>query len=91
MQALKNELRKLGAEVEIINDDSLKTLPTCSFQLPTSSFSTYTDHRMAMSFAPLALVFGKIGIKDPEVVKKSYPGFWEDMRSVGFVIEELEK
>jgi len=50
-------------------------------------FETYEDHRMAMAFAPLAF-FGKIQIQDPDVVGKSYPMFWEDLKKVGFEIGE---
>jgi 3-phosphoshikimate 1-carboxyvinyltransferase len=49
-------------------------------------FSTYGDHRMAMAFAPLALL-GPIGIEHPEVVEKSYPDFWERLRALGFVCD----
>jgi 3-phosphoshikimate 1-carboxyvinyltransferase len=45
---------------------------------------TYHDHRMAMSFAPLAISLGKIVIEDPGVVSKSYPGFWQDLERAGF-------
>jgi 3-phosphoshikimate 1-carboxyvinyltransferase len=48
----------------------------------------YDDHRMAMSFAPLALIRGGICLDDPDVVKKSYPAFWEDMAQAGFLSEE---
>ena len=48
---------------------------------------TYQDHRMAMAFAPAALALGSITINDPEVVSKSYPGYWEDLKQVGFGIE----
>ena len=51
---------------------------------------TYEDHRMAMAFAPLALKLGKITINDPLVVTKSYPHFWEDLKSVGFRIENRD-
>ena len=47
---------------------------------------TYKDHRMAMSFAPLSLVYDKLTIKDPEVVSKSYPNFWKDLQKAGFII-----
>ena len=46
---------------------------------------TFDDHRMAMAFAPLALIF-PISIKHPEVVSKSYPDFWKDLRSLGFIM-----
>ena len=52
------------------------------------SFATYHDHRMAMAFAPLALI-GDIIIEDPGVVSKSYPAYWEDLKQLGFQIEEL--
>ena len=50
---------------------------------------TYEDHRMAMSFAPLSLVFGEIAINDPEVVTKSYPNYWSDLAAAGFEITEV--
>lgn len=49
---------------------------------------TYNDHRMALSFVPMAMKFGEVVIEDPEVVTKSYPGFWEDVQSLGFKIAE---
>lgn len=50
--------------------------------------NTYDDHRMAMSFAPAALFFPGLQINNAEVVSKSYPGFWDDLRSVGFTLED---
>lgn len=41
------------------------------------SIATYEDHRMAMAFAPAALVTS-LTIEHPEVVSKSYPSFWSD-------------
>lgn len=49
-------------------------------------FPTYEDHRMAMAFAPLAML-GKISIEDPKVVEKSYPKFWEDLKTLGFEVQ----
>lgn len=48
---------------------------------------TYNDHRMALAFAPLALISDEIKIKDPDVVKKSYPGYWNDIQKMGFLVE----
>jgi 5-enolpyruvylshikimate-3-phosphate synthase len=56
------------------------------FQMPALPIRTYDDHRMAMSFAPLALL-GPTEIENPEVVRKSYPEFWEEMKKLGFKIE----
>lgn len=51
-------------------------------------FPSYEDHRMAMSVAPLALL-QPIRIEDETVVKKSYPHFWDDLKSVGFIVLQL--
>ncbi|MBA5792244.1 3-phosphoshikimate 1-carboxyvinyltransferase [Flavobacterium sp. xlx-214] len=80
LQALKNELEKFGAIVEI-TDDSLKINNTVDFIYEDIQIETYQDHRMAMAFAPLALKQSII-IKDSEVVSKSYPAFWEDLDTI---------
>ncbi|MCO5275001.1 MAG: hypothetical protein M9900_08785 [Flavobacteriales bacterium] len=49
-------------------------------------FNPQGDHRMAMALAPLALICGAVTILDPEVVNKSYPGFWEDLERAGFLV-----
>jgi 3-phosphoshikimate 1-carboxyvinyltransferase len=51
--------------------------------------STYEDHRMAMAFAPACIMFPGLKMDNPQVVSKSYPEFWNDLKRVGFVIEEL--
>ncbi len=84
--ALKNELEKLGATVEI-SDDSL-TLELSNTIHSNIKISTYQDHRMAMAFAPLALKTDII-IEEAEVVSKSYPAFWIDLKKIGFTIEEV--
>jgi 3-phosphoshikimate 1-carboxyvinyltransferase len=52
------------------------------------AIDTYEDHRMAMAFAPAALVLSELFINDPQVVSKSYPHYWEDLRKAGFTIKE---
>jgi 3-phosphoshikimate 1-carboxyvinyltransferase len=52
------------------------------------AIKTYQDHRMAMAFAPLALKTDII-IEEAEVVSKSYPAFWIDLKTIGFAIEEV--
>jgi len=52
------------------------------------AIDTYDDHRMAMSFAPGAIVYRSVRINDPLVVSKSYPHFWNDLRQAGFSVEE---
>lgn len=85
IEALKRELRKVGYVLEDRNDCELFwNGDTCT---PTfEPINTYQDHRMAMAFAPLALKFGKIEINNPEVVSKSYPGFWEDLKVARMVL-----
>lgn len=83
--ALKTELEKLGALVEA-SDDSLEIAGAPNPQRIITNTETYNDHRMAMSFAPLALVLGHIKILHPAVVAKSYTSFWEDLKSAGFSV-----
>ncbi len=84
--ALKTELKEIGVESEFSNFQF--SIPVSELRTPNSELLTYSDHRMALSFAPLALMFGKIEIENPDVVKKSYPEFWEDLISVGFKVTE---
>jgi len=83
--ALKTEIEKLGGQVDITND-SLYLHPSESIK-EMVSISTYHDHRMAMAFAPLALKTSLI-IEEAAVVSKSYPTFWEDLKTLGFRISE---
>jgi len=82
--ALKTELEKMGAKLVITNNSiELKKSKPIPFE---GIIETYNDHRMAMSFSPLALVYNSIKIANPEVVSKSYPRFWKDLKSVGFSV-----
>ena len=82
--ALQNELTKLGATIEI-TDKSLHLQKRTNPIHPNVLIETYHDHRMAMAFAPLALLV-PIRIQDADVVTKSYPGFWEDLEQSGFLL-----
>lgn len=79
LQALHNELKKLGTETEITD----LTIKSIRFNDPQDhiSIKTYQDHRMAMSFAPFCLI-KEINIEEEEVVEKSYPMFWEDLADI---------
>lgn len=83
--ALKNELSKAGAIVEAGPD----YLNIININKPTQApkFNTYNDHRMAMALAPLAMVFGSVWINDETVVSKSFPQYWQQLESLGFIIE----
>lgn len=84
LEALKIELSKLGATVLVSADSiSMRTSRKLhSNQNDIPQIATYNDHRMAMAFAPLALLF-PIKIKEAEVVKKSCPLFWEYVSKIG--------
>ena len=80
LDALKIELTKLGANIEVTNENlHLKTSEEIKKNI---AIETYNDHRMAMAFAPLALKV-PIQILDSYVVSKSYRNFWNDMQQVG--------
>lgn len=84
--ALQIELKKFGIDmIEIEKDTTYKVLPG-TFKLDNQSIYTYKDHRMAMAFAPIALL-GNIAIENPSVVDKSYPDFWRDLNEFNFEIQ----
>ena len=86
LEALRIELTKLGANISVTNDSL--TLVASDAINHNVKIATYNDHRMAMAFAPLALKVPII-IENAEVVSKSYPDFWEDMKKLGFSETEI--
>ncbi len=82
--ALKNELEKFGAKVDV-SQNSMVIQKSLIVNRQSLIISTYGDHRMAMSFAPLALKVSSLQIEHPDVVTKSYPKFWEDLKVAGFL------
>lgn len=90
LRALKSELEKFGVRAEIPSREAVNSTLDIRPEKPKPAggiaIETYQDHRMAMTFAPLALRFGSIRINNPDVVNKSYPAFWEHMQQTGFVI-----
>jgi 3-phosphoshikimate 1-carboxyvinyltransferase len=86
LEALRIELTKLGATISVTNDSL--TLIASNKINSNVKIATYNDHRMAMAFAPLALKVPVI-IENAEVVSKSYPDFWEDLKHIGFKISEI--
>lgn len=86
LAALQTELGKFGATVDI-DSESLTLKPQSNLKTGVA-VDTYNDHRMAMAFGPLALKVDFV-MNDAEVVSKSYPDFWNDLKTLGFGIEEL--
>ncbi|CAN1574191.1 AroA 5-enolpyruvylshikimate-3-phosphate synthase [Flavobacteriaceae bacterium] len=81
LEALRIEMTKLGANISVTND-SLTLIATQNINQEIR-IDTYNDHRMAMAFAPLGLKVPII-INNADVVSKSYPDFWDDLKKIGF-------
>ncbi len=85
--ALIHEMKKLGY---VLKEESGSILfwegERCEASL--EPIDTYEDHRMAMAFAPASLIVPNLQINHPEVVSKSYPRYWDDLRKAGFIIKE---
>jgi len=86
LAALQTELGKFGAKVDI-DSESLTLQPIADIKTGVA-IDTYNDHRMAMAFGPLALKTN-LTVNDAGVVSKSYPDFWNDLKTLGFGVEEL--
>ena len=92
--ALQNELQKVQVFFSKLppkfskKSDQTYYMTEGKAVLDTPTFATYEDHRMAMAFAPLALL-GNIKVENPMVVVKSYPDFWKDLETLGFEIKTL--
>ncbi|MCC9138126.1 3-phosphoshikimate 1-carboxyvinyltransferase [Pontibacter silvestris] len=89
IQALQIEILSLGCSLQEVTDGVFR-LELGLIENDSFSFRTYEDHRMAMAFAPLALLRPTI-IQEPRVVRKSYPRYWEDLQKVGFEVTESEE
>jgi 3-phosphoshikimate 1-carboxyvinyltransferase len=84
--ALQQELKKIGGDLIEVDAEHWTLVP--SQQLPArASFATYKDHRMAMAFAPLVTLMD-VEIDKGDVVRKSYPNFWNDLKTVGINVTE---
>jgi len=83
LAAMKCELEKVGASVNI-DAESLRVFGQKA-KLQSASIATYNDHRMAMAFAPLAILI-PLTIEESFVVEKSYPDFWKDLSSIGYQV-----
>lgn len=80
--ALQNELAKIGGEfLEVIPKEKYTLTRKQGDKITDPIFETYDDHRMAMAFAPLALLY-PIQVKEPGVVVKSYPSYWDDLQQI---------
>lgn len=88
LEALQKELHNLGYYIKATNKSELiwdgeKHEPN------GKPIDTYEDHRMAMAFAPLSIKFPRLKINNPQVVTKSYPEFWNDLKKAGFTVNSI--
>jgi 3-phosphoshikimate 1-carboxyvinyltransferase len=83
MEAIRVELTKLGAKVDIEGDDIYIVPPEGNILTP-ARVDTYDDHRMAMAFSVIGLAApaGTVTINDPDCVNKTYPNFWDDLQKL---------
>ena len=89
IEAMKKEMRKLGYVLHSIDDCELYWDGEM-VDASQEPIDTYEDHRMALSFAPAAFKVPGLCINNPQVVSKSYPKFWEDIKAAGFGVESVE-
>lgn len=91
LEALREELSKLGYVLKIESDDAISWYgeKTPVTQEPPV-INPHGDHRMAMAFAPAAVRFPGLVIQDAEVVSKSYPGYWRHLEQSGFAIVKTD-
>ncbi|MEX1189578.1 MAG: hypothetical protein WED33_09990 [Bacteroidia bacterium] len=89
VEAVMKELAKVGVKSSLLNSDLLmidaKELRTDRMVI----FETYDDHRIAMGAAILSTVLWKAAIRNPHVVGKSYPSFWQQLSLLGFSVKEF--
>ncbi|MBN2262266.1 MAG: 3-phosphoshikimate 1-carboxyvinyltransferase [Prolixibacteraceae bacterium] len=88
INALITELGKLGAELYEPQPGELAwngNIDEVQFYSDVE-IDTYHDHRIALAFAPVALINGSISINNPMVITKSYPGYWADLKKLGIKV-----
>lgn len=88
MAALITELSKLGYQLRESENAVLSWEGERTPITEKAVIKTYEDHRMAMAFAPVCLSIPSITISEPQVVSKSYPNYWENLKQAGFTILE---
>ncbi len=82
--AMKEELKKLGLEIEIGED--FINIPACDFKETTQPLFGHNDHRIVMSLVPILTLIGG-EIEGAEAVSKSYPGYFERIKELGIEVE----
>ena len=84
IETLTTELKKIGVAIE--KHDNYYLLSFIESKIGKLVFDTHNDHRIAMCLAPLVITYDEIEIQNHEVVKKSYPKYWDDFKNLKFAI-----
>lgn len=90
IKALITEFGKLGIDIQAHENNSISWIGNEEITVPANHFvETYEDHRMALAFAPLSIITKNLIIENPDVIVKSYPNYWDDLKDVGFKINDI--
>jgi 3-phosphoshikimate 1-carboxyvinyltransferase len=87
VQALQQELSKMNIQTSSTPD----TLIIEGGQPKPAVIATYNDHRMAMAFAVAGTKLSGMVIQEPDVVSKTFPGFWDNLKAIGVGINQTEQ
>lgn len=83
-EAMKEELSKLGVEVEVFENSVI--IKKCELKAPTEAICSHNDHRIVMAMALLLTKTGGI-IENAQAVEKSFPDFFETIKKLGIEME----
>lgn len=83
-QAMKEELEKFGIRVNV-EENEITVFPG-KLKAPQEILNPHNDHRIAMTLGVLCSITGG-KIENCHVVNKSYPLFWDDIRSLGIRVK----
>jgi len=91
IQSMQDELAKIGSQLLQEGDSYVLVPGDKTAGAGSLSFDSHADHRLAMCMAPLALIYDKVNIINPDVVDKSYPDYWNDLIKSGvFTLKTLD-
>ncbi len=92
LMAIQTQMALLGAKVTFEKMGEFETMifngTAKGFGKKAPALNSFNDHRIVMALAPLSLLVPDLTIENPKVTAKSYPGYWEDMKKVGFNFEQ---
>lgn len=87
LSAIVNELNKFGFDVSNSNDSIIIKQSKNIDYNQSITINTYKDHRIAMALAPLSILFNDLSLDDIEIVSKSYPNYFNDLKLIGITLK----